>query len=109
VASADVGPLLENQTTTGAGPVKTPVGPNRTYFFSAIANSGANATAAIDVQVSNDGSNWIKIGTLSFSLISDSLETNGFSSFSAWKYLRANVTSITGAGMKLNGQYGVNK
>lgn len=105
--ASDVGPLLINQTSTGVGPLKTPIGPNRTYFISAVANAGANGTATVDIESSNNNVDWLRLGTITFSSIGDTTEMDGFSSYTAWKYLRANVKTITGAGMTLNGSYGV--
>lgn len=102
-----VGPLLEKQTTTGFGPIKIPTGPNRTYFISAVANAGANGTATVNIESSNDNINWLRLGTITFTSINDTPEMDGFSSYTAWKFLRANVKTITGAGMTLNGSYGV--
>lgn len=109
MAATTVGPLLVNATTTGVGEAKAPTGPNRTYFFTAVADAGANATAIIDIEVSLDSVEWIDIGTVSFTNINDTKEFDSFSSLSAYKYLRANVKSISGAGMTINVTYGVNQ
>lgn len=108
MAATNVGPLLVNATTTGPGEFKTPIGPNRTYFLSAIADSGANGSASIDIEVSLDNIDWIKIATVSFSNISNTKEYNSFSSLTAYRHLRANIKSISGAGMTINVSYGVN-
>lgn len=107
--ASDVGPLLQSQTVTGPGATKAPTGPNRTYLVSAVANAGASGAASIDIEASNDASEWVKLGTVTFSSISDTKESDGFSSLSAWKYLRANVVSISGAGMTIDALYGVNQ
>jgi len=109
MAATNVGPLLVNATTTGVGETKAPTGPNRTYFFTAVADAGANGSASIDIEVSLDSIDWLKIATVSFSNINDTKESNSFSSLSAYKYLRANIQSILGAGMTINGTYGVNQ
>lgn len=105
--AADVGPLLINQTSVGLGPIKTPIGPNRTYFISAVASAGANGTATVDIEASNDNKDWLRLGTITFSSIGDITEKDGFSSYTAWKFLRAKVKAITGTGMTINGSYGV--
>jgi len=109
MAATNVGPLLVNATTTGPGESKVPTGPNRTYFVSAIADSGANGSASIDIEVSLDNTDYLKIATVSFSNIGDTKESNSFSSLSAYKYLRANIQAISGAGMTINATYGVNQ
>ncbi len=109
MAATNVGPLLVNATTTGPGEFKVPTGPNRTYFVSSIADSGANGSASIDIEVSLDNTDYLKIATVSFSNINDTKESNSFSSLSAYKYLRANIQSISGAGMTINATYGVNQ
>ena len=109
MAATNVGPLLVNATTTGPGESKAPTGPNRTYFLSAIADSGANGSASIDIEVSLDDIDWLKIATVSFSNINDTKEYNSFSSLSAYKYLRANIQSVSGSGMTINVTYGVNQ
>ena len=109
MAATNVGPLLVNATTTGPGEFKTPTGANRTYFLSVIADSGANGSASIDIEISLDNIDWLKIGTVSFSNIGDTKEYNSFSSLAAYLHVRANIKSISGAGMTINATYGVNQ
>lgn len=109
MAVTKVGSLLVNATTVGVGETKTPTGTNRTYFFTAVADAGANASASIDIEVSLDNVNFIDIGTVDFTNVNDTKESDSFGSVFAYKYLRANVKSISGSGMTINVTYGVNQ
>jgi len=56
--------------------------------------TAGTTTAIVDIEVSNDNSSWITMGTISLSGASD---TDGFASTASWNYVRANVTAL-GAG-----------
>ena len=63
--------------------------------FQATAATGTG-TAAVVIQVSNDGANWLTLGTLSLTL-SGAAVTDGFAANSAWVYTRATISgSYTG-------------
>lgn len=71
--------------------------------FQAIVTGTGSVTAAIDIQVSNetstfngDKANWITLGTISLSGTTTS--TDGFTTICPWRYVRANVTAVSGTG-----------
>lgn len=47
----------------------------------------------LDIEVSNNGVDWIKAGTIT---LSDTSATDGFANDATWKYVRGNVKSISG-------------
>lgn len=81
-------------TTTGAGESFEPFGENRS--FQLVGNTSAGAGAAqVDVEVSNDGSNWIKAGKLSL-VLSTTVAKESMLMKAPWRYVRGNVISISG-------------
>jgi hypothetical protein len=107
MVAVSVGPLLINATTTGYGPIKTPIGKDRSYSIVAVAGAGANASASISIEVSNDNLNWVELGSITFSDVNETPITNGLTSNTSWLSVRANITNISGSGMTINGKYGV--
>ena len=104
-AHADMGKVrthlfATDKITTGASDAVSPLGLNRT--FQAFGNTSAGSGAAsIEVQVSNDGTNWLVLDTLSLTLgtaVTHDYYENNF----AWKYVRTNVASISGTNAKVS-------
>lgn len=52
----------------------------------------STAAATVQIQVSNDKSNWILAGTVTLA----GAGTDGFTTDASWKYIRANVTANSG-------------
>lgn len=104
--------LLASATTTGAGEEFQPdlnvyhrPGAKRTFQATgSVASSTGSASVA--VQVSNDGTNWLTLGTITLSLTT-SQSSDGFSSDAPWEYVRGNVTSISGTGAAVSLLMGV--
>ena len=71
-----------------------PLGVRRTFQVTGFTSAGAGA-AVVFIQVSNDGTNFITMATCSLTL-GTSVTTTGFASEAAWRYVRANVSSISG-------------
>lgn len=89
--------LLNAVTTTGAGAARAlRMDGKRTFQALGATTAGAGA-AAVLVQVSNDGSNWITIGTITLTLATTE-SSDGFASDAKWRYVRGNVQSISGTG-----------
>jgi len=66
--------------------------------FQAVGSTGSGAGAAvINIEFSNDGTNWITGGTISLTLSTTAVD-DGFASDAAWKYVRSDVDSISGTG-----------
>ena len=93
--------LISNATTTVTGTpqnvqaLRIPVD-NKTFQASGQTSASTGATA-VNVEVSNDNSNWIVMGTISLTL-GTATNTDGFVSSANWTYVRGRVTSISGTG-----------
>jgi hypothetical protein len=88
--------LLSAATSTGAGSSANAVCVDRTFQAVGVTTAGAGA-ATIKIQVSNDDTNWIDLGTITLTL-STTDATDGFASQAAWQHVRANITAISGTG-----------
>lgn len=88
--------ILDGATATGAGSTYEPMSKDRVFQATGLTSSGSGA-ASIDVEVSLDGSNWDVMGTISLTLGTTST-SDSFASTTPWKYVRGNVTSISGTG-----------
>jgi hypothetical protein len=95
--------LLDAATTTGAGPAwnERDTTANSTYVFhtfqavgSTTAGSGA---ATVIIQVSNDGVNYLTMGTITLTL-GTSETTDGFAVINNWNFYRANLSAVSGTG-----------
>lgn len=87
--------LLSAVTTTGAGGAGGPSISGRKTFQAKVVGTGA-VTATVKVQVSNDNSQWIDLGTITLSGTTSA--SDGFVSDAPWAYFRGNVTAISGTG-----------
>ena len=67
----------------------------RAFQATGFTSSGAGA-AAISIQGSLDGENFIEIGTISLVLNGATVITDGFTTDSPWLYIRAKLNSISG-------------
>ncbi len=90
--------LHNARTTTGSGPALDLGGGKKTFQAYGTTTAGAGA-ATIKIQVSNDDSdaNWLDLGTITLTLAT-TVSNDGFASTAAWKYVKANVTVISGTG-----------
>ena len=86
--------LIKAKTTTGAGQAILNNGPART--FQAVVTGAGAVSATVAVEVSNNGAHFITLSTLTLS--GTNVGTDGFASDAPWKYMRANVTAISGTG-----------
>jgi len=87
---------LVGATITGPGiPVGTTV--SSVTNSTTIVMSG-NASASGTVQVVFYANNWITTGLGTITLSGTTTNTDGFATVSAWRYVRANVTAISGTG-----------
>lgn len=85
--------LLSAVTVTGAGTATGKAQGGMKTFQATVSGTGA-VTATVLVQVSNDNTNWITLGTISLSGTTSA--TDGFASEAPWAYYRGNVTAISG-------------
>ncbi len=77
----------------------------RTYQVVASTTAGAG-TATVEIQVSNDGTNWLLLGTIPLTL-STTPSTDGLAANAPWAFTRAKVTALTGTGANVTVILGV--
>jgi len=95
--------LLLNALTTGAGIsvfAQRLTSQNRTFSFQAILTGTGVLTATVDIEVSNDGSNWKAMH--SFALSGVGLDNQVAVLTLPFSQIRANVTAITGTGAQVS-------
>ena len=91
--------LLKSVIATGAGATL----PNPSFGSAVAAKtfqangrvSTSTGAATVVVQVSNNNSDWITLGTITLTLGTSST-SDGFASLAPWAYVRGNVTAISG-------------
>ena len=86
--------LILTGSVTGAGEAHQPVNERRTFQAVGATSAGAGS-AIVDIQGSLDGVNWITIATITL-VLAVTVATDGFASDAAWRYVRANCTTLTG-------------
>lgn len=98
--------LLSAVTSSGPGASVAGTG-KRTFQAVLDANTGASMSATVDIEVSNDGTNFITLGKITLSGTGGTTETDGFTSDAPWAYVRGNVTAISGTGANVSLYMGV--
>ena len=83
-------------TTTGTSDWKYKDSPGATYHAT-VSGTGA-VSATINIEMSNDGVNALETAAGTITLTGTTSSTDGFTTDAAWKYVRANVTAISGTG-----------
>lgn len=97
--------LLDSKTATGVGTQIYKDAPQASFQVSGTTTAGSGS-AVVAIQVSNDGTNWITAGTVTLTL-GTSATSDGFTTDAPWKYVRANVTTLTGTGASVSAVMGV--
>ena len=94
-------PLLTSITAATVGEAKEPYHTNRSFeaYGNTISGSGA-ATVLIQVKNAREAP-WETMGTITLTLGS-SVTGDGFATTAPWRYVRANVTSISGTGAQVS-------
>ena len=92
-------------TTTGTGKFQYKDSPYTTY--QAVLTGTGALTASINIEYSNDGVNPCATVGGTISLSGTTTVSDGFTSNSPWKYVRANVTAISGTGATVQVWMGV--
>lgn len=92
--------LLSGVTATGAGSVFENSAERITLQADGRTTSGSGS-AAVNVEVSNNRVNWLTLGTITLTLSSTS-SSDGFVAYAPWKFIRGNVTSISGTGASVS-------
>jgi hypothetical protein len=98
--------LLNAATTTGAGTAWNPR--DTTAFATYVQHSfqakgtttSSTGAATILIEVSNDGVNFITMGTITLTL-GTSATSDGFAVANTYEYYRANVSAISGTGAQV--------
>jgi hypothetical protein len=86
--------MIDGAIATGVHSAVEPLGNKRT--FQAIGNTSAGAGAStIEIQVSNDGTNFHTVDTLSLTL-STTVSSDVYETAAPWKFVRGNVATISG-------------
>jgi hypothetical protein len=106
IASGKVVSLLgDGVTATGAGDTRYKDSP--WSFFQAIVTGSGAVTATVDIEASNDGVNWCKTPIASLALTGTDTDTDGITYVGPAKYIRANVSALTGTGATVTCSMGV--
>lgn len=92
-ANAYFRPDMTGQQVYAAG---VPNGATFTYVSPSTGTLSANATATATVQARFQDINWVTLGTITLS--GTVAASDGFATASAWKWVRVNVSAITGTG-----------
>lgn len=92
-------------TTTGAGSLVYKDSP-QSSFQATVSGTGV-VTATIDIEYSNDGTNVLDTVGGTITLSGTTSHTDGFTSDCPWKYVRANVTAISGTNATVQVYMGV--
>ena len=99
ISSVNILPDAITGSTTGAR-FSAGFSEKRTFQGTGVTSAGAGSATVI-VEVSNDGTNWITMGTITLAFTT-TLGTDGFTSDAPWRYLRARTTAIAGTDATVN-------
>lgn len=87
--------LLSQATSTGAGAAaQAPVSEHPDFLRSFQAGMVGGTSATVNIEFSDDNRTWIVAGTITLA----AGEADGLSSSVPWRFVRANVTAISGGG-----------
>lgn len=92
--------LLTAATATGPGERHQPLLPSRRAFQLVGTTTSGAGSATVAVEVSLDGVNFMTQGTITITL-GTTAATDGFASDAPWRYVRGNVTAISGTGARV--------
>lgn len=106
VKSGNVLDILSGATTTTVGSWRYKDSPHAT-FQATVEGTGA-VSATVEIQVSNDGVNACETEAGTIILSGTTSSSDGFTTqHSPWKYVRAEVTAISGTGASVSVKMGV--
>ena len=103
---SDVTQLMTGWMITGTSAVFQPSGPKRTFQASGLVAS-STGSAVVNIQGSDDGTNWKTIGTITLTL-GTSATNDGFVSDAPWRYVQANIGTLSGTGAIVTVTMGAN-
>jgi hypothetical protein len=90
--------MLEGATAPGATSSfqLAKFGPDIATTFQAVGSvSESTGAATVNIEVSNNGVNWLTLGTIELTLGTAEV-TDGFAAYAAWAFIRANLEAISG-------------
>lgn len=87
--------LLPVTTQIGVGEAQQSYATKATIQATGRTQSGAGA-ATIKIQVSNDKLAWLDAATIDLTLSDSAYASDGFAMEATWRWVRANVTDISG-------------
>lgn len=90
--------LLTDSITTDTGAL-IPVNCGKRTFQANVVGTGA-VTATVVIEVSNDGTNVVTLGTIGLSGTTTAVD--GFASDASWAFVRARISAISGTGATVN-------
>lgn len=92
-----VTPLIVAATATGAGPQLEVWHTNRTFeAFGNTASGTGSAVVAIEVR-NDENAAWKTLATITLSLTAGGV-SDGLATSAAWRFIRANTTTLSGTG-----------
>lgn len=92
MAMAQAIPLFTARATTGTGTTREAPGPGATV--QAVVTGTGTVSSTVVIQVSNNGTNWLDLGTLTLS--GTTAATQGLALNAHWVYIRGNITALSG-------------
>ena len=98
--------LFTDRTTTGNSDSHQPWNNNMSFHAYGSTTAGAGA-ATINIYVSNDNVDFSTLAGIIPLTLSTSVSGDGFVSLGSWRYVRANVSAISGTGAKVSVIMGV--
>lgn len=96
--------LFSNATTAVAQSPFSSISGTKTYQATGATTAGAG-TAAVAIQCSGNGTNWDTLGTISL-VLSTTTTSDSFVSVDRCKFVRGNVTGISGTGAAVSATMG---
>jgi hypothetical protein len=95
--------IFTAKLTTGASSAVRPenFGHTNILFQASGTTSVSTGSATVKLQGSNDGTNWVDIGSISLTL-GTAATSDKIATVENWTFIRGNVTAITGTGASIN-------
>jgi hypothetical protein len=91
--------IVTDKIVIGATAAIQPLSSIKAFHAFGSTTAGAGATT-INIEVSNDGTNFYIVDVLSITL-GTTVASDTFENYGPWKYVRANVATLTGTGAKV--------
>ncbi len=92
--------MQSSVTTPGGGARIAPQSGKVAFQARGVTTSGAGASTTV-ISASNDGDNYITIGTITL-VLATATTSDGFTSESGWRFYRSSTTAISGTGASVS-------